>query len=106
MIIYQATNSPSRSMFLEGKGENFIPGYIDIAKKLSLAGANILCMSCNTAHYAIEDIQKDIPIKIINLIEEIAKVIIDNLSKSKYFEYKFQWNGEHVTLFCILIKQK
>jgi aspartate racemase len=76
MIIYQATNSPSRSMFLEGKGENFIPSYIDIAKKLSLAGANILCMSCNTAHYAIEDIQKDIPIKIINLIEEIAKVTL------------------------------
>lgn len=38
---------------------------------------------------------------IVHGLEEIAKVIIDNLSKSKYFEYKFQWNGEHVTLFCI-----
>lgn len=76
MIIYQATNAPSRSMFLEGRGESFIPEYIDIAKKLENAGANILCMACNTAHYAITDIQKELPIPIINLIEETVKVAL------------------------------
>ena len=34
MIIYQATQVPSRSMYLEGKGESFIPGYVQIAKKI------------------------------------------------------------------------
>lgn len=34
MIVYQATKVPSRSLFLENKGENFVEAYIDIAKKL------------------------------------------------------------------------
>lgn len=38
---------------------------------------------------------------IVSGLEEISKVIIDNLSKSKYFEYKFKWNNEDITLFCI-----
>lgn len=34
MIIWQATQAPSRSMYLENKGESFIPSYINVAKKL------------------------------------------------------------------------
>ncbi len=69
MIVYQATNTLSRSMFLEGKGDSFIPSYIDIAKKLKSIGANELCMVCNTAHYAIDEIEKKVAIKFINVIK-------------------------------------
>ena len=69
MIIWQATQVPSRSMYLEGKGESFSPGYIDIAKKLKLCGATKLCMCCNTAHYAIDEISTRADIPFINLVE-------------------------------------
>jgi aspartate racemase len=46
MIIYQATQVPSRSMFLEGRGESFVSGYVDVAKKLKNAGATKCCMCC------------------------------------------------------------
>lgn len=72
MIVWQATQAPSRSMFLEGRGESFIPEYIAIAKKLEDCGATRLCMCCNTAHYAIEEIKKNINIPFIDMIEAVA----------------------------------
>ena len=72
IIIWQATKVPSRSMFLEGKGESFIPEYISIAKKLKYCGVDKICMCCNTAHYAIEEISNSAEIPFINLIESIV----------------------------------
>lgn len=76
IITYQATKAPSRSMFLEGRGDSFVPDYIAIAKKLEYCGATKLCMCCNTAHYAIDEIQKNVNIPFINLIEEVAKEVL------------------------------
>ena len=36
MLIWQATQVPSRSMYLEGKGPSWIEGYVKIGKKLNL----------------------------------------------------------------------
>lgn len=75
IIIYQATKAPSRSMYLEGKGSSFVDDYIDIGNKLKLAGANKLCMCCNTAHYAIKDIKKEVGLEFIDMVEETVKKI-------------------------------
>jgi aspartate racemase len=72
VLVYYATQAPSRSMFLEGRGESYIPAYIDAANKLKHAGATILCMNCNTAHYAIDDISKNADMPFINLIEQVC----------------------------------
>ncbi|MDR2628802.1 MAG: amino acid racemase [Puniceicoccales bacterium] len=74
MLIYQATQAPSRSMFLEGRGESFIGDYVEVGKKLKNAGATTLCMCCNTAYYAIEILQKEIGLPFINLIAEVVRV--------------------------------
>jgi aspartate racemase len=34
MIIWQATQAPSRSMYLEGRGPSWIEDYIEIGKKI------------------------------------------------------------------------
>lgn len=70
IIIYQATKAPSRSLYLEGRGDSFIPDYIEIANKLKQAGATHLCMNCNTAHYAINEIENVVGLPFINLIQE------------------------------------
>jgi len=80
VISYQATQVPSRSMFLEGRGESFVPGYIEISNDLKNSGATILCMTCNTAHYAIDQIQSSIGVPFINLISEVVKAV----KKGKY----------------------
>ncbi len=73
MIIWQATQAPSRSMFLEGKGPNWIPDYIEIARRLKSVGCDIACMCCNTAHYAIDEISQESGLPFINLLNEVAK---------------------------------
>jgi aspartate racemase len=80
VISYQATQVPSRSMFLEKKGKSFIPGYIDISEKLEKSGSTVLCMTCNTAHYAINEIQSAVNLPFINLIREVVKTV----KKDKY----------------------
>lgn len=72
MIIFQATQVPSRSMYLEGRGPSFIPEYIQIATQLKSLGCDIGCICCNTAHYAIDEIEKESGLKFINLIKETA----------------------------------
>jgi len=73
MIIWQATQVPSRSMYLEGRGESFIPGYVEVGRKLKVCGCTELCMCCNTAHYALDELQEQIGLPFINLLEEVAK---------------------------------
>jgi aspartate racemase len=69
IILYNATQVPSRSMYLEGRGESFVPGYVEVVKKFELIGVTLVAMCCNTAHNNIKDIQDSTNLKIINLIE-------------------------------------
>lgn len=101
MIIWQSTQVPSRSLFLEGKGKSFLPEYIEIGNKLKECGCNELCMCCNTAHYFIEELQQAIDIPIINLIEEVGNRVkeigankvglmcSDGLAKVKFYDSVF-----------------
>ncbi len=75
MIIWQATSVPSRSMFLEGRGLDWRPDYINIARQFKALGCDFGCMCCNTAHYAIKDVEEGSGLKFINLLEEVAKVV-------------------------------
>lgn len=72
MIVYQATQAPSRSMYLEGRGPSFIDDYVAVGKKLKNCGADVLCMCCNTAHYALQIIQEQAGIPFINMVEEVV----------------------------------
>ena len=75
MIVWQATQAPSRSMYLEGRGESFLDDYIRIGRHLKTCGCDTLCMCCNTAHYFIDELRDGIGIEFINILEEVAKAI-------------------------------
>lgn len=72
IIIWQATKAPSRSMYLEGRGPSWIEEYVEIGKKLKLCGCMELCMCCNTAHYAIDELSEKIGLPFINLLDLVA----------------------------------
>jgi aspartate racemase len=102
MLIWQATKAPSRSMYLEGRGESFIDDYVKIGRKLKKNGCTKLCMCCNTAHYAINDLQKKIGIPFFNLLEIVAKkanelhlkkvgiMCTDGLKKTELYQKYFE----------------
>ena len=86
MIVWQATSVPSRSMFLEGRGQDWRPDYIRIAKSLKGLGCGIGCMCCNTAHYAVDEIAEKSGLRFINLLEEVAnRVKVIGLEKIVMF---------------------
>lgn len=75
MLVWQATQAPSRSMYLEGRGESFLDDYIRIGKHLRECGCDTLCMCCNTAHYFIDELQQSIGLPFINILSEVSKSI-------------------------------
>ena len=77
VVVYYATQSPSRSMFLEGKGPSFVEDYISVGKKLTAAGATMLCMPCNTAHFALDEIESAVGVPFINIIKNVGQRIQD-----------------------------
>jgi aspartate racemase len=70
VVLYQATQAPSRSMHLEGRGDSFIPAYRDATRRLADFGATCIAMCCNTAHAALDELQAASSVPFINLIEE------------------------------------
>lgn len=72
MLVWQATKAPSRSMYLEGRGPSWIEDYVSIGQKLRDCGCTELCMCCNTAHYAVEELQAHIGIPFVNLLDLVA----------------------------------
>lgn len=75
MIVWQATSVPSRSMFLEGRGPDWRPDYVKIARRFKDLGCDYGCMCCNTAHYAIKDVEEGSGLPFVNLLEEVAKSV-------------------------------
>lgn len=74
-VVSYATKAPSRSMYVEGRGESFVDDYVREAERLKEMGCTMVCMCCNTAHYAIDEIQGRSGVPFINLIEEVAKTV-------------------------------
>ncbi len=101
ILIWQATQAPSRSMFLEGKGPSWIEDYVKIGKKLKACGCSELCMCCNTAHYAVDYLAEQIGINFINLLDLVAMrcnelgakriglMCSDGLRKERIYEKSF-----------------
>jgi aspartate racemase len=68
LALIQATQAPSRSLFLEGRGESFVPAYQTAARQLEALGATVIGMACNTAHAAHAEIQAATGVPVIDLV--------------------------------------
>ena len=111
IVTWQATHVPSRSLYLEGRGESFIPGYVEIGLKLKSLGCQKLCMCCNTAHFAIDQLENEIGLPFINLIKEVVKLALndpvqkvgliasDGCLMGKVYERYFPDNGENTIVY-------
>ena len=73
MLVDQNTDVPDRTAAILKGGADPMPYLIASAKRLENAGADFLCMSCNTAHYFHERLQKHVGIPILNMPKESAR---------------------------------
>jgi aspartate racemase len=70
VLIYSNPKIPDRTQAILGKGENPLPQMIQSAKVLEEAGAGILAIPCNAAHYYLRELAANVKIPILNMIEE------------------------------------
>ena len=70
MIVYSHTVTPDRTTFLLGKGPDPTEYIKDGLKTLLGWGADILCVTCNTAHYFIDGFRNGISKPIVHIIDE------------------------------------
>ncbi|MFW5787524.1 MAG: aspartate/glutamate racemase family protein [Halanaerobiales bacterium] len=74
---------PDRTAAILKNGENPLPLLIKTAQNLENAGADLITIPCNTAHYFVDDIQKSISLPIINMIKETVDWLRDHSEKQK-----------------------
>lgn len=72
MIVYSNTITPDRTTYLLGKGPDPTKDIRDGLDTLIGWGADILCATCNTAHYFIDIYreEKELPAQFVHIIKE------------------------------------
>ena len=78
VIIYSNSKVPDRTAAILGTGPNPMPELIRAGKRLEEAGADFIIIPCNTAHYFIHQLQKELRVPILHMIKLSA-------TKSKEF---------------------
>jgi aspartate racemase len=73
-IIDNDTSIPDRTAYiLDQSNENPVPYLVRDAKKLTDAGAGVICIPCNTAHTFYDELQASSSAPVIHMIRETAK---------------------------------
>ncbi|WP_102693938.1 cysteate racemase [Rummeliibacillus pycnus] len=73
-IIDNDTRIPDRTAYiLDHSNPNPLPVMVEDANKLANAGADIICIPCNTAHKFYDDLQAGSPVPVLHMIRETAK---------------------------------
>jgi len=73
LLVDQNTDVPDRTAAILKGGADPMPELIRSARRLESAGADFLCMSCNTAHYFHGRLSEEVSIPILNMPAESAK---------------------------------
>ncbi len=84
MIISCHSTIPDRTKYLLGESnDNPIPYLIDDAKMLEKCGCSLLVLTCNTSHFAYDEIVKNINIPLINMPLEVCNIVNNNSNIKK-----------------------
>lgn len=67
LLISSRPDIPDRAASIDGRGENALPALLEEARRLEKAGAQGLCLGCNTAHYYYEDIQQAVGVPVLHM---------------------------------------
>lgn len=79
MLIHNCPSIPDRTSYIVGTSqENPEKPMADIGKWLADNGADVIAIPCITASYFFETLSREIPVPIINIIEETAAYLAEN----------------------------
>ncbi|TDE94044.1 amino acid racemase [Occultella glacieicola] len=74
VIVDSDPSVPDRTRALLEGGQDPRPHLLRSADRLVVAGADVICMPCNTAHAYYDWLQARVPVPIVNMIAETVRV--------------------------------
>jgi aspartate racemase len=83
VLIYSNPKIPDRTRAIAGDGESPLNSLIESAMLLQKAGAGIIAMPCNAAHFFLPEIQQKISIPILDMIAETCGWLRKHLPDAK-----------------------
>jgi aspartate racemase len=75
-IIYSHTEVPDRTESIMKKRHDCLPPLLDGVTFLEQAGAEVIAIPCNTAHYYIEEMRVATAVAILSIIEETVGAVL------------------------------
>lgn len=72
VIVDSDPSAPDRTLALLGQAPEPLPWLVSSAHRLVSAGAEIICMPCNTAHAYHRRLQDEVPVPIVHMIEAVV----------------------------------
>ncbi len=77
VIIDSNSKIPDRTEAISGRGPNPVPEMVHAAKNLEKLDVDVACIPCMTAHYFIDDVQREVNVPLLNAFLETKKFIQD-----------------------------
>lgn len=111
MIVSSRATTPDRTAFILGaSAEDPLPVMLQEAHRLERAGADLIVIPCNTAHYFYNGIQRSCKTPILNIIEEtvlhLARMEVSSFgllaTAGTVFSGAYERQCERVGLRCVL----
>jgi aspartate racemase len=76
-LIVSDPRVPGRPVAILENGPSPLPALLAIRDKLIAAGATVLAMPCNTAHYWYEELARDCPVPFVSIVEASCDAVAE-----------------------------
>lgn len=83
VVAYNNSRIPNRVEGVEGAGESPLPEMIRTARVLEDAGADVLLMPCNLAHFYLNELREAVRVPFLNMIEEAVKFTVETYAQER-----------------------
>ncbi len=83
VLIYSNPQVPDRTKAILENGEDPLPQLVHTANVLEKAGAGLLIMPCNTAHYYLPQLQECVAAPILNMIQLTCEAFLKRFPAAK-----------------------
>jgi aspartate racemase len=76
LIVYSVPQIPDRSSCIEGRGASPLPAMLAGLRCLKAAGAEIIAMPCNTAHYWYDPLCRQTGAEFLHIVDTVADALL------------------------------
>lgn len=73
LLISSRPDIPDRAASIDSTGASALPALLEEARRLKAAGAQGLCLGCNTAHYYYDEIRQAVAVPVLHMPRLTAK---------------------------------